>query len=308
MSKRVVGYVRVSTDRQAESGLGLDDQINKIKTYCSLYDLNLIDIIVDAGASAKDLEREGIQKLISEAQAGAFAGVVVAKLDRLTRSMRDLHTLLEQVFNSVELHSVAEKVDTSSAAGRLVLNVLMSVAEWEREAIGERTAAALKVKADRGEALGKAPFGRRWEGGQLVDDEREQEIISCVKELRARGWTLHAIKDELALRRMTGRTNRAPALSTIAKIGADASPTTQEPQREPRRLSGVGKAPFGRRWEGGQLIDDEREQGIIACVKELRARGWTLHAIKDELALRRMTGRTGASFSFATLSKIGAVA
>ena len=62
MSKRVVGYVRVSTDRQAESGLGLDDQINKIKTYCSLYDLNLIDIIVDAGASAKDLEREGIQQ------------------------------------------------------------------------------------------------------------------------------------------------------------------------------------------------------------------------------------------------------
>ena len=136
MIKSVVGYVRVSTECQAESGLGLEDQINKIKTYCSLYDLNLIEIVVDAGASAKSLEREGIQKIISGAKAGAFGGVVVAELDRLTRSMRDLHKLLDEVFGAVELHSVAEKVDTSSAAGRLVLNVLMSVAEWERETIG----------------------------------------------------------------------------------------------------------------------------------------------------------------------------
>ena len=220
--KRVIGYIRVSTDKQAESGLSMEAQAEKVRSYCALYDLDLITIIEDSGASAKNLNRTGINTLKAMVAAGEVDGVVVAKLDRLTRNMKDLHTLLEDVFSVVELHSVAEKVDTSSAAGRLVLNVLMSVAEWEREAIGERTAAALKVKADRGEALGKAPFGRRWEGGQLVDDEREQGIITCVKELRARGWTLQAIKDELALRRMTGRTGASFSFATLSKIGAVA--------------------------------------------------------------------------------------
>jgi len=222
MFKSVVGYVRVSTEGQAESGLGLEDQVSKIKGYCTLYDLELLEIVVDAGVSAKSLERDGIQKIITGAQAGSFAGVVVAKLDRLTRSVRDLHALLDQVFGVVELHSVAEKVDTSSAAGRLVLNVLMSVAEWERETIGERTSAALQVKLARGETLGKAPFGQRWEGGRLVHDEREQEIISVVRGLRARGWTLQAIRDELLARGMTGRTGSSFGLSTIAKMGAAA--------------------------------------------------------------------------------------
>jgi len=310
MIKSVVGYVRVSTEGQAESGLGLEDQINKIKTYCSLYDLHLIEVVVDAGASAKSLEREGIQRIISGAKAGAFGGVVVAKLDRLTRSMRDLHKLLDEVFGAVELHSVAEKVDTSSAAGRLVLNVLMSVAEWERETIGERTSAALKVKQARGEKLGAAPFGQRWEEGRLVDDEREQEIISVVRELRSRGLTLRAIKDELAARRMSGRRGVSFSLSTLAKVsvGVEVARAIVDEQPKMTPVASRGKAPFGQRWEDGRLVSDGREQEIISVVRDLRSRGWTLQAIKDELAVRRMSGRTGASFGFSTLAKIGAAA
>jgi site-specific DNA recombinase len=208
--KKVIGYIRVSTEGQAESGLGLADQEMKIRGYCSIYDLELVDIVVDAGASAKNLNREGISRVIKSVESGEVEGVLVAKLDRLTRSMTDLHVLLNTVFSKVELHSVAEKVDTSTAAGRLVLNVLMSVAEWEREAIGERTSAALQAKkakkAKKAESVarkakmmmrkainGRAPFGWQWKDGDLVPEKKEQEVIVLLKELRESGTNFSQI-------------------------------------------------------------------------------------------------------------------
>ena len=101
-----------------------------------------VRVITDAGYSAKNLKRPGIEELYQLVAGGEVDGVVVSKLDRLTRSIRDLHMLLEGLFNTIDLHSVSEKVDTNSASGRLVLNVLMSVAEWEREAISEASATA----------------------------------------------------------------------------------------------------------------------------------------------------------------------
>ena len=140
--KRVIGYARVSTDRQIE-GVSLDAQQAKIEQYAALYDLELIDVIIDAGASAKTLERPGLQEALDKLKAGEADGLLVSKLDRLTRSVVDLGSLIEGVFGKYTLMSVGDQVDTSTAAGRLVLNVLMSVSQWEREAIGERTRAAI---------------------------------------------------------------------------------------------------------------------------------------------------------------------
>ena len=198
--KKVIGYIRVSTESQAESGLGLADQEMKIRGYCSIYDLELVDVIIDAGASAKSLKRDGIQNVISLVQSDAVDGVIVAKLDRLTRSMKDLHVLLDSVFSKVELHSVAEKVDTSTAAGRLVLNVLMSVAEWEREAIGERTSAALqakKAKSKKRVVNGGAPYGWKWVDGELVEIPEQQEGLAIMRRLRDSGMTYREIAKRL---------------------------------------------------------------------------------------------------------------
>jgi site-specific DNA recombinase len=219
MMKRVIGYIRVSTDKQAESGLSMEAQAEKVRSYCALYDLDLITIIEDSGASAKNLNRTGINTLKAMVAAGEVDGVVVAKLDRLTRNMKDLHTLLEDVFSVVELHSVAEKVDTSSAAGRLVLNVLMSVAAWEREAIGERTSAALQAKKARGEALGTAPYGKKWEDGALVNNPEEMEVLALIRELRCTGLTFRALAAELEARGVINRKGRAVwSLSALKAI------------------------------------------------------------------------------------------
>jgi DNA invertase Pin-like site-specific DNA recombinase len=149
---RTVAYVRVSTDKQADHGVSLDAQRAKIAAYAQLYELDIVEVVVDSGASAKTLDRDGLQRALGMLCAGRADALLVVKLDRLTRSVCDLGHLVEEYFASGRwaLLSVGEQVDTRTAAGRLVLNVLASVAQWEREATGERTSAAMRYKAASG--------------------------------------------------------------------------------------------------------------------------------------------------------------
>lgn len=198
---KAIAYIRVSTEEQAREGVSLAAQEAKIRAYAALYDLELVDVIADAGVSAKTLKRPGLSRAIAMLEAGEAEAIVIAKLDRLTRSVADWNTLIERYFGKAyALLSVADQIDTRTAAGRLVLNVLVSVAQWEREAIGERTAAALEHKKAQGEHIGGVPFGYRVDGTALVPVEPEAQAIELVKELRVAGLTLQAIADELNAR------------------------------------------------------------------------------------------------------------
>ncbi len=195
---KVIGYIRVSTDEQATAGVSLDAQRAKLEQYCSLYDLELVDVVVDAGASAKNLRRDGLQSALAALDAGTAAGLLVAKLDRLTRSVRDLSDLLEGYFGTrFSLLSVAEKVDTGSAAGRMILNIMATVSQWEREVIGERTSAALQHKIAQGEHVGAPALG--WEvcEGKLQKLDAEQAVVDRILDLRRNGLTLRAVADTL---------------------------------------------------------------------------------------------------------------
>jgi DNA invertase Pin-like site-specific DNA recombinase len=159
---KAVGYIRVSTDSQAEHGVSLEAQKAKIEAYAALYELTLVDIVVDAGVSAKTLDRPGLTRALAMLRKGEASALLVAKLDRLTRSVKDLGTLVEDYFASdkITLLSVADAIDTRTAAGRLVLNVLGSVAQWERETIGERTSEAMAHKREQGQRTSlHAPYG-----------------------------------------------------------------------------------------------------------------------------------------------------
>jgi len=137
---QAIGYVRVSTDRQAEQGVSLEAQESKIRAMATIHSAELAEVIIDGGESAKSLNRPGLQPLLALINAGQVQAVIVAKLDRLTRSVKDLCNLLE-LFEKrkVALISVAESLETTSAAGRLVITIMAAVSQWEREAIGERT-------------------------------------------------------------------------------------------------------------------------------------------------------------------------
>jgi len=190
---KAIAYIRVSTDKQADQGHSLLAQQEKVNAYASLYDLDIIDYVIETG-SAKNLKRKGLQGALAQISSGNAEALIVVKLDRLTRSVADLGYLVETYFNKAGLLSVSEQIDTRSAAGRLVLNVLASVSQWEREAIGERTSAVRQsMKANGLYCGGSVPYGQMLVSGELVNNPHEQAIIARAKALKAIGYSLRAI-------------------------------------------------------------------------------------------------------------------
>ncbi len=225
---RAVGYIRVSTDKQAEHGVSLEAQHAKLTQYAALYDIELVDIIVDAGVSAKTLDRPGLQRALGMLRKGQASALLVAKLDRLTRSVKDLGTLVEEYFSSanITLLSVADSIDTRTAAGRLVLNVLGSVAQWERETIGERTAEALAHKREQGQRTSlHAPYGFRIadEGKRLVADDAEQALLGAIRDARSRGLSQRAIVAALERQGFSTRKGTALSLMQVQRIMSQAT-------------------------------------------------------------------------------------
>ena len=202
---KAIGYIRVSTQEQATQGYSLDAQTAKLKAYASLYDIELIDIVVDAGVSAKSLKREGLQRVLTTLDNGGADAVLIFKLDRLTRSVKDWNVLIEKYFTNHALLSVSDQIDTRTAAGRLCLNVLMSVAQWERETIGERTSTALQYKKSQGQHIGSVPYGYESIDKTLAVVESEAAAISLIQEMREQGAKLQAIADELNAQNITSK-------------------------------------------------------------------------------------------------------
>lgn len=222
---RVVCYVRVSLEKMAEHGVSLEAQRAKLEQYAALYDLQIVDMVVDA-QTAKNLDRPGLTRALDMLRTGKADALLVVKLDRLTRSVRDLGTLIETHFASgkAALMSVSENIDTRSAGGRLVLNVLASVSQWEREAIGERTSAAMQhMRAEGQYTGGRAPYGFTVAAdGTLETDQAEAAVIARVQEARGRDVSLRAIVAELAAAGIVGRTGKALQLTQVAQLAHNA--------------------------------------------------------------------------------------
>jgi DNA invertase Pin-like site-specific DNA recombinase len=200
---RVIGYVRVSTDEQGREGVSLALQQAKIAEYCRLYDLDLVRVESDPGSSARTLDRPGIKSALDDlrrakpgrkADAQSIDGIVIYKLDRLTRSIANWDQLIQEFFNDKigkRLFSVSDQIDTRTANGRMFLNLIMTIAQWEREIIAERTSDALQGKIRRGERCGKLRFGYDLapDGRSLLPNEHEQKAIAQMRTWRAAGKT-----------------------------------------------------------------------------------------------------------------------
>jgi site-specific DNA recombinase len=196
----VVGYCRVSTDRQAEFGVSLEAQAEKIRCTAAARDIELGEIIVDAGESARSLHRPGMERLLRMVDAREVKAVVIASLSRLTRSVSDLAVLLERFRkHEVALISVQESLDTASASGRLVLNIMCCVSQWEREILSERTKDAMFQKKLNGERVGTIPYGFQLadDGTHLTPNVQEQAVLFEIRSLRKKGLSLRQIAEDL---------------------------------------------------------------------------------------------------------------
>ncbi len=198
--EKAIGYIRVSTEDQASLGVSLENQRAKIQAYAALKDLDLVEIIEDAGISAKNLNRPGAQKVLSMAKSKQVQAVIVYKLDRMFRSTVDaLETT--RLFDKwgVGFHSIMETLDTQSAMGRFFFTLTAALAEMERGIIGERTKSAMSHKKSNGQRVGSIPYGFSLseDGKTLEKNSAEQLVIAQALELKQCGLSLRTISKEL---------------------------------------------------------------------------------------------------------------
>ncbi len=206
---KAIGYMRVSTEEQSREGISLGHQRAKIQAYCNLHDLDLVDMVEDAGISGKSIQkRPGIQAVMKMVAQKRVDAVVIYKLDRMARNTIEALMMVEEMEKAgVALHSITESLDTKSAIGRFVVRIMAALAEMERDLIAERTRDALAGKKANGGRVGlHAHRGFGLMGDRLVPDRREQEAIRLAKDLRKAGTPFRGIANALAER---GYMNRA---------------------------------------------------------------------------------------------------
>lgn len=223
MRARIVAlYVRCSTLEQAASGLGLADQLTRTRGYVDalgLADGAEVRNYVDAGESAGSLDRPALAELRRDVRARRVAGIVVLKLDRLSRSLRDLLELEAECSKvGCGLHSVTERIDTSSAAGRAMFAMLGTFAEFEREMIRDRTRAAIAAKRAQGRAHGFARLGEQKVAGKLEAIQSELEVVRRIVAMRKDGASLRAIASALEADGAATKRGGAWRAGTIAKV------------------------------------------------------------------------------------------
>jgi DNA invertase Pin-like site-specific DNA recombinase len=207
---RYVIYCRVSTERQADEGVSLATQEEALRGWCALYRHDVVDVIVESG-SGSSLERPGLQRALGMLVGGAADGLLVHRLDRLTRNMGDLHTLYTGPFKERALASMTEHLDTSTATGRMMLNLLGTFAQFQRESMLERVGEAFAHARRQGRITSRdAPFGWRADTeGVLEPEPLEQAALDFIEARRDEGGIVRAMAEA----RLEGYRGRRGGLS-----------------------------------------------------------------------------------------------
>lgn len=219
---RARGYIRVSTDEQARNGDSIPSQMRILEAYAVVKGFDDFEIYVDDGYSGKNLNRPKIQQLIEECKTGQIDAVIVWKLDRLSRSLRDTLAIVEDIFtpNSVALISTTESIDSSTPSGRAMMSILATFAQFEREQDSDRVIMVNKQLAKDCRYLGgPVPLGYKIVNKHYVIDEETAPIVRKIFEmyLAHMGYTsiLRYINEECGLRTITGRPYSKVSLNYI---------------------------------------------------------------------------------------------
>lgn len=190
---RTALYVRVSTEEQAKQGNSLEEQEERGRAYCKAMGWHSPQVFIDDGYSAKDLNRKNLQRLLESVK--EFDVIITTKLDRLSRKLSDILSIVEFFEkHSVAYASVSESFDTSTAAGKLTLQVLGAVAEFERERNRERVQENLRSLARKNRLIGKAAYGY-----EVVDGEYRVNIEESLIVRKIFDWFLNESLGPLAI-------------------------------------------------------------------------------------------------------------
>lgn len=217
---KAIAYIRVSTEEQASEGVSLEAQRAKIEAWTNLNGYELAAIFEDAISGAKT-DRPGLAQAL--ATVGKGDALVVYSLSRLARSTKHTLDLSEYLDKTgADLVSITEKIDTTSAAGRMVFRMMAVLAEFERDQLAERTSAAMQHKKAKGERVGAIPYGKALahDGITLVDVPAEQEVIAEARRLHAGGLSLRKIAAMLTMKGFKARNGKEFVATQIQRMVA----------------------------------------------------------------------------------------
>lgn len=184
---KAIGYVRVSTEKQAEEGVSLDAQVSKIKAWASLNDYELLHIYKDEGISGSSLnKREGMIEALSNIKRGmAF---ICYSLSRISRDTVDTLSISREIEKKgADLVSLSEKIDTTGASGKMIFNMLAVLNQFERDQVSERTQVAMQFKKSKNQAYSPTPYGYVRQGDELVIHKQEAANILRIKKMFENG-------------------------------------------------------------------------------------------------------------------------
>ena len=181
---RVALYIRVSTQEQSLHGLSLESQKEALISYANKHNMQIVDIYADEGITARKAlnKRLQFQRLMSDVQEGKIDLILVTKLDRWFRNIKDYHNtqeILEK--HNCNWRTIYESYDTSTSSGRLHINIMLSVNQDECDRTSERIKAVFKHKLDKKEAVsGSLPMGYKLEDKKIVKDLEYADIVNDV--------------------------------------------------------------------------------------------------------------------------------
>jgi site-specific DNA recombinase len=214
-TKQAIGYIRVSTDKQATEGVSLEAQEAKIRAWADLNDYELVGIYSDEGISGSSMtKRDGLKAALKEVKSGM--ALVAYSLSRLSRSVEDTLAISRQLDKiGADMVSLSEKIDTTGAAGRMIFNMLAVLAQFERDQIAERTQSALRHKKATGKVYSPTPYGFEAINGELIKVAAEADVVAEIVEARKSGQTLQQIADGLNAQGIPTKMGKAWQPATI---------------------------------------------------------------------------------------------
>jgi site-specific DNA recombinase len=217
---KIAAYIRVSTIEQAEEGYSIPAQRSRLEAYAHSQGWEIVKWYVDDGESAKDLNRTDLTRMLKDIEMGIFDCVLVYRLDRLTRSVMDLYTLLHKFDEyNVKFKSATEVFDTTTAMGRLFITIVSALASWERENLGERVSMGMQQKAKEGKwTVSTPPLGYDSKDSVLIINPSEAAIVKEVFSLYLSGMGMHKIARNLNERGLYTKKGKPWAQSTIQYI------------------------------------------------------------------------------------------
>lgn len=216
---KAIGYVRVSTDMQAEKGKSIDNQIDRIKNYCKEKNFILEEIFIDEGYSGKNLNRPALQDVFSRLKEGGVDALVVWHSNRFARNLRDYLNSLDMLEKlKVKFYSI-EEPNISGSSGKAMRNLMGVFAEYQSDITGEHTRSVkANLKKNKQVYCPYPPLGYKNEDGKLVRDPNAFRIVDEIFEMKSKGFSLNKIAQVLNTQGVKGAKNGKFHASTVQKI------------------------------------------------------------------------------------------